>query len=149
MTLDNKLTSLIKEAMLAKKDVELRTLRSIKTAFSAAKNEKGADGVLSDDQELKIIQKLYKQSKDAMTLFQSQNREDLASKEKEEMDIIASFLPKQMSDAELEATLTLIIDQVNAKSMADMGKVMGVASKSLAGKAEGARIAAQLKKLLT
>lgn len=149
MTLDKKLTSLIKEAMLAKNDVELRTLRAIKSAFTAAKTEKGAEGTLSDEQEIKIIQKLYKQSKDSMALYQSQNREDLASKEKEEMDIIESFLPKQINDDELNSALTLIIEQVNAKSMADMGKVMGIASKSLAGKAEGARIAAQLKKLLS
>ncbi|HZH68373.1 MAG TPA: GatB/YqeY domain-containing protein, partial [Chitinophagales bacterium] len=110
---------------------------------------KGAEGTLSDEQEIKIIQKLYKQSKDSMALYQSQNREDLASKEKEEMDIIESFLPKQINDDELNSALTLIIEQVNAKSMADMGKVMGIASKSLAGKAEGARIAAQLKKLLS
>lgn len=148
MSLDSNLMASIKEAMLAKDEVRLRTLRSIKTAFTNAKTEKGATGTLTEDQETKIIQKLFNQRKEALSLYESQGREDLAQKEKEEMAILESFLPKQMSDEELTNTLKAIIEQLGAKSAAEMGKVMGVASKSLAGKAEGGRISAKVKELL-
>ncbi len=149
MSLDTQLTVLIKEAMLAKEEVKLRTLRAIKTAFTNAKTEKGAGGKISEAQEVKIIQKLHKQRKDALELYESQNREDLAQKEREEMEILDLFLPKQISDTELETALKTIIEQTNAKSMSDMGRVMGVAAKSLAGKAEGARISAMVRMLLS
>ncbi len=148
MALDSNIMSLIKEAMLAKDEVRLRTLRSVKTAFTNAKTEKGATGTLTEDQETKIIQKLFNQRKEALSLYESQGREDLAQKEKEEMSILESFLPKQLSDEELTNTLKAIIEQVGAKAPSDMGKVMGVASKSLAGKAEGSRISAKVKELL-
>lgn len=148
MALDSNLMSLIKEAMLTKDEVSLRTLRSVKTAFTNAKTEKGSTGTLTDDQETKIIQKLYNQRKEALNLYESQGREELAQKEKEEMVVLESFLPKQLSDEELTNTLKAIIEQVGAKSAADMGKVMGLASKSLAGKAEGGRISAKVKELL-
>lgn len=149
MALDSNIMSLIKEAMLAKDEVRLRTLRSVKTAFTNAKTEKGATGTLTEDQETKIIQKLFNQRKEALSLYEQQGREDLAQKEKEEMSILESFLPKQLSDEELTNTLKAIIEQVGAKAPSDMGKVMGVASKSLAGKAEGGRISAKVKELLT
>lgn len=148
MALDSNLMSAIKEAMLAKDEVKLRTLRSIKTAFTNAKTEKGASGTLTDEQETKILQKLYNQRKEAYQMYDGQGREDLAIKEKEEMEILESYLPKQMSDEELSTALKAIIEQVGAKSPAEMGKVMGVASKSLAGKAEGGRISAMVKTLL-
>lgn len=148
MALDSNIMSLIKEAMLAKDEVRLRTLRSVKTAFTNAKTEKGATGTLTEDQETKIIQKLFNQRKEALSLYEQQGREDLAQKEKEEMSILESFLPKQLSDEELTGILKGIIEQVGAKAPSDMGKVMGVASKSLAGKAEGGRISAKVKELL-
>lgn len=149
MSLDTDLISLIKEAMLSKDEVRLRTLRALKTAFSNAKTEKGADGKLSDDQEVKIIQKLHKQRKDASELYIEQNRQDLADKELEEMQVLEDFLPKQLSDADLESEIQAIIQQVGAQSMADMGKVMGIASKKLAGQAEGARISSVVRSLLS
>lgn len=148
MALDSNLMSAIKEAMLAKDEVKLRTLRSIKTAFTNAKTERGASGTLTEEQETKILQKLYNQRKEAFQMYDGQGREDLATKEKEEMEILESYLPKQMSDEELSTALKAIIEQVGAKSPAEMGKVMGVASKSLAGKAEGGRISAMVKTLL-
>ena len=148
MALDNSIMTNIKEAMLAKDEVRLRTLRSIKTAFTNAKTEKGSTGTLTEDQETKILQKLYSQRKEALSLYESQNREDLAQKEKEEMEILSVYLPKQMSDEDLLEALKTIIATVGAKSPADMGKVMGMASKSLAGKAEGGRISSKVRELL-
>ena len=148
MALDNSIMTNIKEAMLAKDEVRLRTLRSIKTAFTNAKTEKGSTGTLTEDQETKILQKLYSQRKEALSLYESQNRDDLAQKEKEEMEILSVYLPKQMSDEDLLEALKTIIATVGAKSPADMGKVMGMASKSLAGKAEGGRISSKVRELL-
>jgi uncharacterized protein YqeY len=148
MALDSTINEVIKQAMLAKDEPRLRTLRAIKAAFLLAKTEKGATGTLTDEQETKIIQKLFNQRRESFTIFSKENREELARKEKEEMDILESFLPKQLSDEELADILKGIINQVGAKSSSEMGKVMGVASKSLAGKAEGARISAMVKELL-
>jgi uncharacterized protein YqeY len=148
MALDSTINEVIKQAMLAKDEPRLRTLRAIKAAFLLAKTEKGATGTLTDEQETKIIQKLFNQRRESFTIFSKENREELARKEKEEMDILESFLPKQLCDEELADILKGIIEQVGAKSPAEMGKVMGVASKSLAGKAEGARISAMVKELL-
>lgn len=148
MALDTNLMSAIKEAMLAKDEVRLRTLRSIKTAFTAAKTEKGATGTLTEEQETKIIQKLFNQRREAYQMYDGQGREDLALKEKEEMDVLEAYLPKQLSDEQLQAALTAIIEQVGAKAPSDMGKVMGVASKALAGQADGARISVMVKNIL-
>ncbi|MCO5232518.1 MAG: GatB/YqeY domain-containing protein [Chitinophagales bacterium] len=148
MAIDTNIMSAIKEAMLAKDEARLRTLRFVKSAFMLAKTEKGASGTLTEEQEIKIIQKLFNQRKESYSVYHQQGREELALKEKEEMDILESFLPKQMSDEELKSVLGAIIEQVGAKSPADMGKVMGVASKALAGKAEGGRISATVKELL-
>jgi uncharacterized protein len=148
MALDPTINEVIKQAMLAKDEPRLRTLRAIKAAFLLAKTEKGATGTLTDEQETKIIQKLFNQRRESFTIFSKENREELALKEKEEMDILETFLPKQLSDDELTDILKGIIGQVGAKAPSDMGKVMGVASKSLAGKAEGARISAMVKALL-
>lgn len=149
MGLDANINNAIKQAMLAKNEALLRTLRGIKSAFLLAKTEKGASGELTDEQETKIIQKLFNQRREAYTIFNKEGREELALKEKEEMDILESYLPKQMSDDELIAALKEMIAQVGAYSPAEMGKVMGVASKKLAGQAEGARISAMVRQLLS
>jgi uncharacterized protein len=148
MALDPTINEVIKQAMLAKDEPRLRTLRAIKAAFLLAKTEKGATGTLTDEQETKIIQKLFNQRRESYTIFSKENREELAVKEKQEMDILETFLPKQLSDEELTDILKGIINQVGAKSPSEMGKVMGMASKALAGKAEGARISAMVKALL-
>ncbi|MCO5248540.1 MAG: GatB/YqeY domain-containing protein [Chitinophagales bacterium] len=149
MSIDTGLTTAIKEAMLSKNEVKLRTLRAIKTAFLNAKTAKGAAHELDEAQEIKIIQKLYSQRKDSFEVFSQQGRDDLAQKEKEEMDVLETYLPKQISDEELTAILKGIIEKVGAKSPSEMGKVMGIASKMLSGKADGSKIAATVKQLLS
>jgi uncharacterized protein YqeY len=147
--LDPTINDAIKQAMLTKDEARLRTLRAIKSAFLLAKTEKGATGTLTAEQETKILQKLLNQRKESVSIFSKEGRTDLARKEQEEMDIISSFLPRQMSDEELTDTLKAIIAQVGASTPSDMGKVMGVASKALAGKAEGSRISAAVKAMLS
>lgn len=148
MALDASLDTDIKTAMLAKNEARLRTLRAIKAAFLLAKTEKGANGVITPEQEIKVLQKLFNQRKESFEIFSKENRPELAQKEKEEMDIISALLPAQLSDAELKAQIEAIIAQVGAASVKDLGKVMGAASKALAGKAEGGRISAMVKSLL-
>jgi uncharacterized protein YqeY len=148
MSLEEKVMEELKSAMRAKDEAGLRTLRAIKAAIIIEKTAEGATGVITEAQETKMLQKLAKQRRDSIEIFEKQNREDLASKEKEELAIIERFLPKQMSADELKAELKVIIDQVGAKSPADMGKVMGVASKQLAGKADGKAISETVKQLL-
>lgn len=138
----------LKNAMRAKDEAALRTLRAIKAAIIIEKTAEGAGGEINEAAELKMLQKLAKQRRDSLEIFEKQNREDLASKEREELAIIERFLPKQMSADELKVQLKTIIDQVGAKSPADMGKVMGVASKQLAGKADGKAISEAVKQLL-
>lgn len=138
----------IKEAMKAKDKVRLETLRNIKKYFLEAKTAPGANDTLTDDAALKIMQKLVKQGKDTAALYVSQNRPDLAEDELAQVAVIETYLPKQMSEAELEEAIKTIIAQVGATSMKEMGKVMGTATKQLAGKAEGAQISAMVKKLL-
>ncbi|MBX7264254.1 MAG: GatB/YqeY domain-containing protein, partial [Chitinophagaceae bacterium] len=114
-----------------------------------AKTEPGANGQINEDTELKLLQKLVKQRKDSFEIFTQQNRADLAQKEKEEIEVIEKFLPKQLTEAELEQVITTIITNSNATSAADMGKVMGIATKQLAGKADGKVISTIVKKLLS
>jgi uncharacterized protein len=149
MSLDASLNNEIKAAMLGKDESKLRTLRAIKSAFLLAKTEKGAGGEISAEQEIKVLQKLYSQRKESFEIFSKENRPELALKEKEEMDIIASYLPAQMSDDDLKVEIEKIIAQAGATSIKDIGKVMGAASKALAGRAEGARISALVKNLLS
>ena len=150
MSLEQKVNAELKTAMLAKDDAALRGLRAIKSAILLAKTAEGAAGAdLTEDAEIKLLQKLVKQRKDSLEIFTQQNREDLAKKEQEEIAIIEKFLPKQMDQEELKAVLTEIIASVGASSMADLGKVMGVASKQLAGKADGKSISALVKELLS
>lgn len=138
----------IKEAMKAKDKVKLETLRNIKKVFLEAKTAPGANDTLTDDAALKIMQKLVKQGKDSATLYQGQGRADLAEAELAQVAVIEAYLPKQMSAEELEAALKEIITEVGAAGPQDMGKVMGTATKKLAGKAEGRAISAKVKELL-
>ena len=137
-----------KTAMKAKDEVALRTLRAIKAAIIIEKTAEGATGEIDEATEIKMLQKMAKQRKDSLQIFEQQQREDLASKEREELAIIEQFLPAQMSEAEIKQALELVIAEVGASSMADLGKVMGIASKALAGKADGKLIASLVKELL-
>jgi uncharacterized protein len=148
MSLEQKVMEELKTAMRAKDEAALRTLRAIKAGIIIEKTAEGAGGEISEATETKMLQKMAKQRRDSLDIFEKQNREDLASKEREELAIIERFLPKQMSGDKLKAELKAIIDQVGAKSPADMGKVMGVASKQLAGKADGKAISETVKQLL-
>ncbi|MFO7938878.1 MAG: GatB/YqeY domain-containing protein [Bacteroidales bacterium] len=138
----------LKTAMKAKDKESLEALRAIKGALLLAKTEEGARDSLTEDQELKLLQKLHKQRKDSALLYEEQNRKDLAEKELAEAQIIERYLPEQMSEEDLEAYLKNLIETMGATSMKDMGKVMGAASKELAGKAEGKIISAKVKTLL-
>jgi uncharacterized protein YqeY len=148
MSLEQKITAELKTAMLAKDEAGLRSLRAIKAAILLAKTSEGAGGELKEEDETKLLQKLVKQRKDSLEIFEQQNREDLAKKEREEIVIIEKFLPKQLSPEELKELVTKIIAEVGASSPADMGKVMGVATKQLAGKTDGKAISAMVKELL-
>ena len=149
MSLEEKVMGEMKDAMRAKDEAGLRTLRAIKAAILIEKTADGANGEISEATELKMLQKMAKQRRDSLDIFVQQNREDLAVKEREELAILERFLPKQMSTEELQAELKAIIAQVGATSAADMGKVMGAASKQLAGKADGKSISEQVKALLS
>ena len=138
----------IKQAMLAKDRIRLDALRGVKKEFLEAKTAKGANDELSDETATAILQKMVKQRKDSAEIYVSQNRSDLAEKELAEVEIIQSFLPEQLSSDALEAAVKEIINQTGATSMKEMGKVMGLASKQLAGKAEGRAISDMVKKLL-
>jgi uncharacterized protein YqeY len=148
MSLEQKIMGDLKTAMLAKDEKALRSLRAIKAAILLAKTSEGAGGELKEDDEIKLLQKLVKQRKDSLEIFQQQNRTDLAQKEHEEIEIIEKFLPKQLSADEIKAELSVIINEVGATSPADMGKIMGAATKKLAGKADGKTISALVKELL-
>jgi len=147
--LEKKVMDEMKTAMLAKDEAGLRSLRAIKAAIIIAKTAEGAGGELKEEDEVKLLQKLVKQRKDSLEIFEKQNRPDLAQKEKEEIHIIEKFLPQQMSTDELRSAISSIITETGAASMADMGKVMGAASKQLAGKTDGKAISSMVKELLT
>jgi uncharacterized protein YqeY len=149
MSLETEIMAQMKDAMKAKEEATLRGLRAIKAEIIKAKTDPGAGGQISEEGELKLLQKLVKQRKDSLEIFNQQNRADLAQKEQEEIAVIEKFLPKQMSETELEEALKAIIAQVGAASAADLGKVMGAATKQLAGKADGKAISATVKKLLS
>jgi len=147
MSLTEKISADLIVAMKAKDKVALEAIRAAKTAFTLARAEKGID-TLSGDEELKIIQKLVKQRRESAEIYKTQNRPDLYEKEVTEADVLEKYLPAKMSEEELHKVIKTIIDRVGAKSPAEMGKVMGVASKELAGKADGKEISAIVKKLL-
>jgi len=148
MSLEAKIMESLKTAMKSKDEVALRTLRAIKAAIIIEKTAEGASGEIDEATEIKMLQKMAKQRKDSLQIFEQQRREDLASKEREELAIIEQFLPTQMSEEEIKQALQQIINTVGASSMADLGKVMGIASKELAGKADGKLIATLVKELL-
>lgn len=144
----NKISEDIKTAMLARDKVALEALRGIKKEFLEAKTAKGGDGTLPDETAVRILQKMVKQRKESAQIYTTQNRPDLAESELAEVAVIEKYLPAQMSDSELEAAVSAIISQVGASAPQDMGKVMGVATKQLAGKAEGRLISEKVKNLL-
>jgi uncharacterized protein YqeY len=148
MSLEQKIMTELKAAMLAKDEAALRSLRAIKAAILLAKTAEGARGDIKEDEEIKLLQKLVKQRKDSLEIFQQQNRPDLAIKEQEEIGIIEKFLPQQLSPGELKQALEKIIAETGAASPADLGKVMGIASKQFAGRADGKTISALAKELL-
>ncbi|MEQ8554213.1 MAG: GatB/YqeY domain-containing protein [Cyclobacteriaceae bacterium] len=149
MSLKTKIEAEIKQAMLNKDKERLTPLRAIKALILLAESEKGGGDGLSEDTELKLLTKAAKQRKDSLEIYKEQGREDLASKEESELKVIEEFLPKQLTDAELEAELKAIVSEVGASGPQDMGKVMGAATKKLAGKADGKAISAKVKELLT
>ena len=149
MSLEQKIMTDLKAAMLAKDEAALRTLRAIKAAILLAKTAEGASGgELNEETELKLLQKMVKQRKDSLEIFQQQARPDLAQKESEELAIIDKFLPRQLEVSVLREILQQIISTLGATSPADMGKVMGAAQQQLAGKADGKLIASIVKELL-
>jgi uncharacterized protein YqeY len=149
MALEQKVMAELKTAMLAKNEAALRGLRAIKAAIILAKTSEGAGGELKEADETKLLQKLVKQRKDSLTIYQQQGRADLAQKEEEEIAIIEKFLPQQLDEAALKAILTKIIAETGATSPADIGKVMGAATKELAGQADGKTINAMARELLS
>lgn len=149
MSLKQQIDSDIKQAMLAKNKDELKALRSIKSMILLAETDKGSVGELSSDAEMKLLAKAVKQRKDSAAIYQEQGREDLYKVEIEEAEIIERYLPKQLTEEELKAELEKIIAQVGASGPQDMGKVMGAATKALAGKADGKAISTMVKTLLT
>lgn len=147
MTFTERVDAAIKEAMKAKDAARLRGLRDIKSQILLAKTD-GSGDEMTEEKEIKILQKMLKQRKDSRDLFLQQNREDLAAKESEEIAVIEEFLPKAMTQDELEAEIRAIIAEVGAEGPKDMGKVMGAATKRIAGRAEGRAISEAVKKLL-
>ncbi len=149
MNIFDKISDGIKEAMKAKDQIRLETLRAIKKEFIEAKTAKGADGELSDDTAMKILVKMVKQRKEGAEIFSANNRQDIAELNLAEAKIIEEFLPKQLTAEELEEALKAIIERVGATTPQQMGMVMGAATKELAGRAEGKAISAKVKELLS
>jgi uncharacterized protein YqeY len=149
MALEQQIMAEMKDAMKSKNEGLLRSLRAIKAEIIKAKTEPGAAGEIDEATEQKFLQKMMKQRRDSLEIFEKQGRADLAAKEKEEMEVIERFLPKQLSEAEIKEAVAAIITQTGATSPADMGKVMGIASKQLAGLADGKTISNLVKELLS
>ena len=149
MNLFDTINADIKSAMLAREKVRLEALRGIKKEFLEAKTAPGAGGELSDDAAIKILVKMAKQRRESAQIYKEQNRPELAENELAELAVIETYLPKPLTDAELTAELEKIIASVGASSPAEMGKVMGVASKALAGRADGRAISAKVRELLS
>ncbi|HXH18161.1 MAG TPA: GatB/YqeY domain-containing protein [Chitinophagales bacterium] len=149
MSLEQKVMTAMKEAMLAKNEGALRGLRAIKSAILLAKTAEGASKELTEEQEIQMLQKLIKQRKDSLAIFEQQKRDDLAKKEREEIEVIEKFLPKQLSADELKEVIRKIIAETGASGIKDMGKVMGVAVKQLAGKADNKTVSEVVKAMLT
>ena len=149
MNLEQKIMADLKTAMLAKDETSMRSLRAIKAAITIAKTSEGAGGELKEAEEIKMLQKLVKQRKDSADIFTTQNRPELAAKENEEITIIEKYLPKQMTEDEVKAELSIIIKETGATTPADLGKVMGAATKKLGGKTDGKTISTLAKQMLT
>ena len=149
MTLFDTITDEIKKAMLAKNRVRLDALRGVKKEFIEAKTAKGADEEFTDDRAIVILQKMVKQRKESAEIYNEQGRADLAETEIEQMQVIQEFLPKQLSKKEMEVEIMRIITDTNATTMKDMGRVMGIATKKLSGKADGGTISAIVKQKLS
>jgi len=149
MSLEQTINNDIKAAMLAKDKKKLDALRAVKSAILLAKTDKGSAGEIAEDVEMKILQKLVKQRKDSAELYKSQGRNDLAEEENFQLSVIEKYLPEQMSEDDIKKVISEIISETGASSMKDMGRVMGMASKKLAGKADNKLIAAIVKELLS
>ena len=143
------LTEEIKNAMRAKDSLKLEALRAVKTAVILEQTASGSGGDLSEEQEIKLVQKLVKQRKDSAAIFREQNRVDLAEPEEAQATVIATFLPEQLSEAKIASIIQEIISKTGAEGMKDMGKVMGIASKQMAGKADGKTISTIVKQQLS
>ena len=148
MSLQKSVMVKMKEAMKSKDSVALESLRAIKSEILLAQTKSGASEGLSEEEEIKLLQKLVKQRKDSASLYKEQGREDLAAPELAQAEVIAQFLPEQMGEEELKEVIAEIIETTGASTMKDMGKVMGMASKQLAGKADGKTISTVVKQLL-
>jgi uncharacterized protein len=149
MNLEQKIMDQMKDAMKSKDEAKLRSLRAIKAEIIKAKTEPGAGGEITPEKEISFLQKMVKQRRDSLEIYQAQNRPELAVKEQEEIEVIEKFLPAQLSADELRKELSAIITETGASSPADMGKVMGVATKRFAGRADGKAISAAVKELLS
>ncbi len=149
MSLETQVMAEMKDAMKAKNEAVLRSLRAIKAEIIKAKTDPGAGGEINEATEQKFLQKMMKQRKDSLQIYEEQGREDLAEKEREEIAVISKFLPEQMTEMDIKKVVAAILKETGASSPADMGKVMGVASKQLAGKADGKTISAIVKELLS
>lgn len=149
MSLESKIMEALKEAMKAKDTIALESLRAVKSAILLAKTEASAGDTLSAEEEIKLLQRLVKQRKESAELYQKQGREDLATPELAQAEIIAKFLPEQLSEEAVETAIRAIVARLGASSMKDMGKVMGEANKELAGKADGKLIATVVKRVLS
>lgn len=149
MSLELTINDNIKKAMLAKDEKGLRAYRAIKAALLLAKTAEGAGDSLSSETEIKLLQKLVKQRRDSIEIFEQQGRPDLAIKEKEEVEVIEQFLPKQLSAEEIREVVAAIIKETGVSNISGLGQVMGIASKQLAGKADGKAISAVVRELLS
>nr|MBC7613168.1 GatB/YqeY domain-containing protein [Pseudopedobacter sp.] len=145
MSLETTINQDIKTAMLAKDETSLRSLRAVKSALLLAKTEKGASTEITEDAEIKVLQKLVKQRKESSEIYKTQNREDLYQIEIDEIEVIEKYLPKQLSQEELNTYIKSLIEKLNVSSVKEMGKIMGVANKELAGKADGKAISETIK----
>jgi len=149
MTLEQKIMQDLKTAMLTKDEKTVRSLRAIKAAIIIAKTAEGAGGEIKEEEEVKILQKLVKQRKDSLEIYNQQKRADLAIKEEEEIAVIEKFLPQQLTQEELSEAIAKIISETGASSITEMGKIIGLANKQLAGRAEGKTISSTVKMLLS
>lgn len=149
MGLQEKVMAEMKTAMKAKDSIKLEALRAVKSAILLANTESASKAGLSEDEEMKLLQKLVKQRKDSAAIYREQGRPDLAEPEEQQAEVISEFLPEQLSEAEIEAKVEEIITKTGASGMQDMGKVMGMASQELAGKADGKTISAIVKNKLS